>query len=183
MAKTEILRWLLPIFLTVFVVVVTALVVLATCNYYFLLKPSFEGKCGGEKLGDPAPVRPHLAGFHGQVVGKNLWLVQYRWLRRRFKAVGTTLSLLRDLPSTLYEGNVIFHSESAGEVVIDKSGVFDFDDLTPGEYSLTVTYPGKDAVGFGFIIDPSARSTDVLIDASPAYYCNCCGWTFEPKSK
>jgi len=88
--------------------------------------------------------------------------------------------LIRDLPSTEYRGNVVRHGERVGDVVIDKSGRFDFGDLKPGEYELTVTYPGEDAVGFGFVIDPSAQSSDVLIDASPAYYCNCCGWTFEP---
>lgn len=64
-------------------------------------------------------------------------------------------------------------------MVIDKSGRFDFGDLRPAEYDLQETYPGEDAVGFGFVIDPAAHSTDVLIDASPAYYCNCCGWNFE----
>jgi hypothetical protein len=53
-----------------------------------------------------------------------------------------------------------------GEVVIDKSGKCDFGDLPPGEYELTVTYPGEDAVGFGFVIDPYASSSDVLIDVS-----------------
>jgi hypothetical protein len=64
-------------------------------------------------------------------------------------------------------------------VVIGDSGSFDFGDLPPGEYELKVIFPGEDAVGFGFVIDPFAHSTDVLIDASPAYYCNCCGWNFE----
>ena len=162
---------------------VVAILVLGVFNYYLLWKPSFQGKCGGQTLGGPAPALPHLAGFRGHVVGKNLWIIQYRWLRRRFKAVGTTLSLQRELPSTVYEGNVVLRSESVGEVVTDKSGAFDFGNLTPGVYDLTVTLPGEDAAGFGFVIDPSARSSDVLIDASPAYYCNCCGWTLEPKTK
>ncbi len=166
----------LPITLAV---VIAAFVALIFCHYFLLLK----GKCEGRRrtLGSPEPPRPHLARFRGQVVGKNLWFLQYRWLRRRFKAVGTTLSLVRELPSTEYQGNVISHVETVGDVVIDKSGGFDFGDLPPGEYDLLVTYPGEDAVGFGFVIDPSARSTDVLIDASPAYYCNCCGWNFEPR--
>jgi hypothetical protein len=32
---------------------------------------------------------------------------------RRFKAVGTTLSLVRDLPSTEYQGNTVWHGESS----------------------------------------------------------------------
>jgi hypothetical protein len=154
-------------------------VALGACNYFLLWKPSFQGKCGGHTLGSPEPARPRLARIRGEVVGKNLWIVQYRWFRRRFKAVGTTRTLVRDLPSTEYQGNVVRNGELAGEVVIDKSGRLDFGDLKPGEYDQQVTYPGEDAVGFGIVIDPAAHSTDVLIDASPAYYCDCCGWNFE----
>ena len=175
-------RALLISVITVLAVVIAAFATLATCHYFLLRKPSLQGKCGGLTLNSPAPTRPHLLRFRGQVVGKNLWILQYRWLRRRFKAVGTTLSLVRDLPSTEYEGIVVRHGEKVGNVVIDDSGRFDFGDLPAGEYDLTVTYPGEDAVGFGFIIDPSAHRTDVLIDASPAYYCNCCGWNFESNS-
>ena len=46
------------------------------------------------------------------------------------------LTLVRDLPSTEYQGNVVRNGELAGEVVIDKSGRFDFGDLKPGEYDL-----------------------------------------------
>jgi len=175
-------RTLLISVIAVLAVVIAAFATLATCHYFLLRKPSLQGKCRGLTLNSPAHARPHLLRFRRQVVGKNLWILQYRWLRRRFKAVGTTLSLVRDLPSTEYEGNVVRHGERVGNVVIDNSGRFDFGDLPPGEYDLTVTYPGEDAVGFGFIIDTSAHSTDVLIDASPAYYCNCCGWNFELNS-
>jgi hypothetical protein len=163
------------------VVVIAASFALFTCSYFLLWKPSLQGKCGGRTGGSPEPARPRLARFRGEVVGKNLSIVQYRWLRRRFKAVGTTLSLVRDLTSTEYQGTVVRHSDRAVDIVVDKSGSFDFGDLMPGEYNLFVTYPGEAAVGFQFVIDPAARSTDVLIDASPAYYCNCCGWDFEPR--
>jgi hypothetical protein len=166
-------EWVMKRILFAVGMVIAAFFLLATFNYYLLWKPSLQGKCS-------RPPAPHLARFRGQVVGKNLWIIQYRWLRRRFKATGTTLSLLRELPSSVYQGNVVEHSESVRDVVIDKSGRFDFGDLMPGVYDLTVTYPGEDAVGFGFVIDPSAHRSDVLIDASPAYYCNCCGWNFEP---
>ena len=132
-------------------------------------------------FGSPEPARPRLRRFRGEVVGKNLSIVQYRWLRRRFKAVGTTLSLVRIPLSTEHQGTVVRHSDRVVDVVVDKSGKFDFGDLMPGEYDLLVTYPGEAAVGFQFVIDPAARSTDVLIDASPGYYCSCCGWDFEPR--
>ena len=177
------MKWLLPMFLTALVVGIAVLAFLLTFQYFLLIKPSDQGKCGGQTLGSPDPPLPHLVQFRGQVVGKQLWPVQYRWLRRRFKAVGTSLSVVRELPSTEYQGNIVFHGERMGEIVIGKSGAFDFGNLTPGAYDLKVTYPGEDAVGFGFVIDPSAPNTNVLIDASPAYYCNCCGWNFEPQSK
>lgn len=175
------MKRLLKRLLITLAVVIAAFFALFTCNYFLLWKPSLQGKCGGRTLGSPEPARPRLARFRGEVVGKSLSIIQYRWLRRRFKAVGTTLSLVRDLPSTEYQGNVGRHSDPMADVVVDKSGRFDFGDLMPGEYDLLVTYPGEAAVGFQFVIDPAARSTDVLIDASPAYYCNCCGWNFEPR--
>jgi len=174
------MKRLLKRFLITLALVVAAFLALFTCSYFLLWKPSLQGKCGGRMFGSPEPARPRLARFRGEVVGKNLSIVQYRWLRRRFKAVGTTLSLVRNPPSTEHQGTVVRHSDRMVDVVVDKSGRFDFGDLMPGEYNLVVTYPGEAAAGFQFVIDPAARSTDVLIDASPAYYCSCCGWDFEP---
>lgn len=156
---------------------VTIVFVLIAFHYFLLWKPSLQGKCGRIPEREP----PRLARFRGQVVGKRLWIIQYRWLRRRFTPAGTTLDVDRELPSTIYQGNVIEHEERVKTVLIDGSGRFDFGDLVPGKYVLTVSYPGEDAVDFGFLIDPSANSRNVLIDASPAYYCNCCGWNFEPR--
>jgi len=169
-------RILIPVAL-----VVPIILILTICHYFLLLKPSGEGKCGGQKYGSPAPPLPHLSRFRGKVVGKNLWVVQYRWLRRLFVPAGTRLDLVRDLPSTIYQGNATHHDERVGHVIVDRTGSFDFGDLKPGTYNLMVSYPGEDAVMFGFIIDASARSNNVLIDASPAYYCFCCGWNFEPR--
>jgi hypothetical protein len=107
---------------------IAAFFVLTTFYYYLLSKPSLRGECGR----NPDPIPPRISRFRREVVGKNLWIVQYRWLRRRFKAVGTTVDLVRDLPSTVYQGNVVGHDEKVGEVVIDKSGKFDFGDLPPG---------------------------------------------------
>src|SRR5712664_2068587 len=154
------MKRLLKRLLITLVVVIAAYFALFTCSYFLLWKPSLQGKCGGRMFGSPEPARPRLARFRGEVVG-------------------TKLSLVRNLPSTEYQGTVVRHSDRVGDVVVDKSGRFDFGDLIPGEYNLGVTYPGEASVGFQFVIDPAARSTDVLIDASPAYYCTCCGWDFE----
>src|SRR5215475_8682404 len=118
-------------------VLIATVVVLAIPNYFFLWKPSLQGEClDSPQFRGPASTLPHLARFRGRVVGKNLWIFQYRWLRRRFTAVGTILSLERELPSTEYQGNIVLNSEKVADVVIDKSGSFDFGSLTPGEYGL-----------------------------------------------
>jgi hypothetical protein len=159
---------------------VAVFVVLVACHFFLLLKPSDEGKCGGFSDG-PAPALPQVARLRGQAVGASLGIVQYRWLRRLFKARGTRLSLRRQLPSTEFKGNVVSQSESVRDIVIDESGTFDFGVLAPGRYDLNVSYPGDDAVVLGLVIDPSASNTGVLIDASPAQYCYCCGWSLEPR--
>jgi hypothetical protein len=115
-----------------------------------------------------------ISRFRGHVVGKSLSFLQYRWLRRRFTAVGTRLTLARYLED--HERN-----ENRRETTIDGSGAFDFGELQPGRYALSVTMPGQDTVEMRFLIDPAAHNTDVLIDASPAIYCDCCGWDFEPR--
>src|SRR5579872_2834923 len=92
-------------------VIITAFATLFACYYVLLWKPSLEGKCGGLAFNSPATTGPHLTRFRGQVVGKNLWILQYRWLRRRFEAVGATLSLVRTLPLTEYKSNVVRHGE------------------------------------------------------------------------
>src|ERR1700730_3059470 len=123
-------------------VVIVAFLVLITCDYFLLWKPSLQGKC--ERL--PALTRPHLARFRGQVVGKNLWIIQYRWLRRRFKAVGTRLSLIRELPGTEDKGNDVQRHERVADVVVDQSGRFDFGALMPGQYDLFADFPGEGGV-------------------------------------
>jgi hypothetical protein len=74
--------------------VVGLIVVLAAGDFFLLWQPSLQGNCN-------KPEHHSISTLHGQVVGKSLTFVQYRWLRRRFKAVGTTLSLDWNLPSTV----------------------------------------------------------------------------------
>src|SRR5882762_9242483 len=162
------MKQLLKRLLITLAVVIVAFFALFTSSYFLLWKPSLQGKCGGRMFGSPEPARPRLARFRGEVVGKKLSIVQYRWLRRRFKAVGTTLSLARELPSTEYQGTIVRHNDRVADVVVDKSGRVDFGDLMPGEYNLLVTYPRGTAGGFQFVIHPASPSTGGVIDASAA---------------
>ena len=150
---------------------IAVLIVLGVLHYTLL----FTGQC-------PHPEEYRISTFKGRVVGKSLWLVQYRWLRRLFTPVDTTLNLqtrhYEDRPGV---GRIPTGRE-IGTRLVGTAGTFDFGALPPDTYSLTVKVLGEDAVGFGFVIDPLARNSDVLIDASPAHYCFCCGWDFEPHS-
>lgn len=131
---------------------------------------------------------PHLriARLHGQVVGRSLSVLQYRWLRRLFTAGGTPLTVMKEGPDTSYQGDVFKNIVVVAEKAAEAGGEFDFGELPPGDYSLLVGMPAGDSVSFGFSIDPAASDNGVLIDASPGYYCWCCGWNFElrgPSSK
>lgn len=143
-------------------------VVLLVSHYTILV----QGNCA-------EPEQHRISKFRGQVVGKSLGVLQYRWLRRRFAAIGTELHLSRILPDTHYDPSVIKKTSAIGDIKIDGTGTFDFGELPAGDYSLTVVLPGEDAVDFGFTIDPLAPPAEVLIDASPGHYCWCCGWNFE----
>ena len=120
-----------------------------------------------------------ISRLRGRVVGRSLGILQYRWLRRRFKAVGTELTVTK-AADYYYQGNLIKNEALVGEQTVGGTGTFDFGRLPPGEYSMLVTLPGEDSVGFAFSIDPEAQQSEVLVDASPGYYCRCCGWDFEP---
>src|SRR5260370_22680460 len=108
------MKRLLKRLLITLAVVIAAFFALFTCSYFLLWKPSLQGKCGGRMFGSPEPARPRLARFRGEVVGKKLSIVQYRWLRRRVYAVGTTLSFARRLPPTAIQGNVIQTTHRVG---------------------------------------------------------------------
>ena len=127
-----------------------------------------------------SPDHYRISRLRGQVVGKSLGVLQYRWLRRRFKATATELIVTKNA-DYYYQGNLIKKDDSVAERTADGSGAFDFGELPPGEYRLMVTLPGESTVGFGFSVDPAAPTSEVLVDASPGYYCRCCGWNFEPR--
>ena len=126
------------------------------------------------------PEHYQISTFRGRVVGRSLGVFQYRWVRRQFTAAGTTLTLSTFRYARALDGSSYISGEPVGERVIDSTGAFDFGDLVPGEYQLNVAFPREDSYMVYFAIDPKAHTTAVLIDASPRYYCECCGWEFEP---
>lgn len=162
----------------VLIIVAASVVAISVCfvaAFIFLLwQPSVRGQC--EK-----PDHHTISTLRGQVVGKSLEFIQYRWLRRRFKAAGVKLTLQTQHFETRPGIGEIPTGKFVRTLTVGDSGTFDFGDLVPDEYVLSVDLPGEDSVAFHFAVDPAAHNTDVLIDASPAYYCRCCGWDFEPR--
>jgi hypothetical protein len=121
------------------------------------------------------PEHHRIERLRGQVVGRSLGLVQYRWLRRRFIAAGTKLRLIGPRKDPVGWESLLI------DRVVNESGTFDFGNLPAGDYSLEVTLPGEATFGVSLTIDSTAHNNDILIDASPRYYCSCCGWDFEPR--
>ena len=119
-----------------------------------------------------------VAQVRGRVVGKSLGLLQFRWLRRLFAGDSAGLQLYtHQVPYRTGQPYGFLRAMTA-----DQSGSFDFGEVPPGEYALSVNLaPDEAGVMFHFAVNPSKRTTEILIDASPAPYCDCCGWDFEPR--
>lgn len=149
---------------------VTTLVSLFAADYWIL----WRGDCR-------QPSHYRIATLNGRVVGKSLRPIQYRWLRRQFAATGAVLVLSTEHYENRPGAGLIPTGTLVREITIDKSGTFDFGALSPDDYVLQVTLPGENTVEFHVTVDSAAQNSRVLIDASPAYYCACCGWDFEPQ--
>ena len=124
------------------------------------------------------PEHYEVSHVRGRVVGKSLGLLQFRWLRRRFAGASADLQLLtHQVP---YRTGAPYGFVRA--MAADQSGLFDFGDVPPGEYALSVhLIPNEAGIMFHFAVNPNMRTRGILIDASPAPYCDCCGWDFEAR--
>src|SRR5215469_8856083 len=78
------------------------------------------------------PNQYRVSAIKGQVVGKDLWLAQYRWLRRMFKGKDATLTLYRVAEAPSYKRDFI------RQIAADDAGNFDFGPLDPGDYEMLV---------------------------------------------
>lgn len=125
----------------------------------------------------PKPLLFRVSNLHGRVVGRDLWLVQYRWFRRRFEGKFATLSLYRMAPPPLLQQTL------AKEIHADEFGGFDFGPIEPGDYELGVKLATSEhpAQRFKFTIEPGRYSGPVLIDDSFDNACSCMGRDVEFK--
>ena len=106
-----------------------------------------------------------VTALRGRVVGKNLWLFQFRWLRQSFSVSSGTL--------TLYEYRSPAKVSELKKVAVvrsDSHGNFDFGKLPIGHYYLNIESRRSDALNdwFEVEVNETVKPTDnVLIDISP----------------
>src|SRR6266550_1875322 len=94
------------------------ILLLAVCAYALLWVPSMSGAC-------TKPGIHRISTLRGRVVGRSLWIVQYRWLRRRFTPVGTTLSLATSHYESRPDAGLISTGKHVATQTIGDAGTFD----------------------------------------------------------
>jgi len=105
--------------------------------------------------------------IRGRVVGRNLGIFNFRWLRQSFTVSNATLSL--------YEYRWPVKVEDRKRIAVRKSdshGNFDFGKVALGHYSLVVAVPNSDMLGGWFdveITDKVNPTESVLLDVSPIH--------------
>lgn len=112
---------------------------------------------------DCAKPNSHVVSeIRGRVVGRDLWLAQYRWLRRMFKGNDAVLILYR-VPTPLST-----HRELVHEIAADAFGNFDFGPIEPGYYDLQVKLADSSfpAQHYAFTVERGRYSGPLTIDDS-----------------
>jgi hypothetical protein len=100
----------------------------------------------------------------GQVVGKSLWLTQWRWLRQSFSVTNAELILFKypDAYSPLDK-----LPKPVARTRTDSKGWFDFGTVPRGRYTLIVR-SGELSDWFDVEVTPTVPATDyVKVDVSP----------------
>jgi hypothetical protein len=113
-----------------------------------------------------------VTAVRGRVVGKDLGLFQFRWLRQSFGVSDATL-ILREYgyPAKIENLRV------TGRVTTDSSGTFDFGSVSKGHYFLEIHFRGDDSVRdlYEIEVTDAVRATkSITIDVSP-FHPNCKG--------
>ena len=117
------------------------------------------------------PNQYRVAAIKGRVVGKDLWLAQYRWLRRMFKGKDATLTLYHVAPAPSYKRDFI------RQVAADDAGNFDFGAIEPGDYELLVhlSDSGYPAQQFEFAVELGQYAGPLMVDGSYEGSATCRG--------
>jgi hypothetical protein len=105
-----------------------------------------------------------VTAIRGRVVGKNLGILGFRWLRQSFSLHQATL--------TLYEYRVarLEDLRKVASVKTDDRGNFDFGSVPKGHYFLSITVLNSDDLGGSFDVEvtETVRATkSIMIDVSP----------------
>jgi hypothetical protein len=106
-----------------------------------------------------------VTAVRGRIVGKNLGLVGFRWLRQSFSVAGATL--------TLYEYRSPAKIKDLKKIAVieaDSHGDFDFGSIPKGHYSLDISVKDSDRMGGWFdieVTDAVKATRNVTIDVSP----------------
>ena len=104
-----------------------------------------------------------VTALRGRIVGKDLGLLQFRWLRQSFS--------VSDAGLVLYECRWPAKVEQLKRISTtktDSDGKFDFGALPKGHYSLNINVKGSEVDWFDIQVSNDVRPTEsVLIDVSP----------------
>ena len=114
-----------------------------------------------------APVFHQVTILRGRVVGKNLGLFQFKWLRQSFSVADANLTLY-DYRETAKFSDL----KQVAAVRADAHGRFDFGKLAIGRYVLHVASKGSNALDDWFeveITDVVKQTDSILIDISPIH--------------
>ena len=113
-----------------------------------------------------------VTAIRGRVVGRDLGLLRFRWLRQSFSVSDATL--------TLYEYRSPAKVEALKKVAVIKAdghGNFDFGAVPKGHYSLAIDVKEPRGMGGWFdveVTDTVRPTKDIVVDVSPIAP-NCAG--------
>jgi len=107
-----------------------------------------------------------VTSIRGRVVGKDLGVLGFRWLRQSFSVPNATL--------TLYEYSSARWEErrEIAKVRTDDHGNFDFGPIPKGHYFLDIIVKGSDSLGGLFdveVTDTVKATKNITIDISPIH--------------
>ena len=107
-----------------------------------------------------------VTALRGRVVGKDLGLLGFRWLRQSFSAKGATLTLYEYRhPAKIADLKVV------AEIKADSHGNFDFGSIPKGHYTLDIYTNTSDRMGGSFdveVTDAVRTTRNITLDVSPA---------------